>query len=410
MAFVDECVVLVKGGRGGDGSASFHRQPYEPKGAPDGGNGGPGGDVVFEVSPRLHDLSWLADHPHQRAGDGGAGRSSNRYGAAGRDRVVEVPDGTAVFEGEELVADLVGDGLRTVIARGGRGGRGNAAFAGPRNRTPRTAESGEPGEERRVRVELRIVADVGLVGLPNAGKSMLLSKLTAARPKVAAYPFTTLSPNLGVAGNGERFVVADVPGLVEGASEGRGLGHRFLRHIVRCPALVLTVDLAAEDAAGDLAALRGELAAYDPNLAVRPSVVVGTKADLVDDPPGRARRLDPGAVAVSSLTGAGLDDLSVRLSALVRTARPLRREPTPHVVIRPGRPPFTVKKEGELFRVEGRSVERWVRETDLDDPRQVSALQRRLVKEGVEKKLAEAGAHRGDEVMIAGHVFEFIPE
>src|SRR5207248_8533489 len=283
MAFADEATVFVRGGRGGDGAVSFRREPYTPRGGPNGGDGGKGGDVVLEVSPSVRDLAWFADHPHQRARGGEPGGKSNRSGGAGEDLVLRVPDGTVVRDERGFVADLVGEGARAVVARGGRGGRGNAALASPRNRAPRSAEAGEPGEEHRVELELRTVADVGLVGLPNAGKSTLLSRLTAARPKVADYPFTTLTPNLGVAGDDERLVVADVPGLVEGAAEGRGLGHRFLRHVVRCRALAIVVDLAAQDPTADLDTVREELASYDTDLTARPFIVVATKADLVDD-------------------------------------------------------------------------------------------------------------------------------
>lgn len=406
MAFVDETKVYVRAGRGGNGSASLHSEPYKPHGGPDGGNGGPGGSVVFEVSKGTHDLSWLADHPHQRADPGVAGRSANRDGATGKDVVVPVPDGTVVFDDDGLLADLVGEGARAVVARGGRGGRGNASLASARNRVPRIAEPGEEGEEKRLSVELRTVADVGLVGLPNAGKSTLLSRLSAAKPKIANYPFTTLTPNLGVAGaDADRFVVADIPGLVEGASEGRGLGHRFLRHIVRCRALVLVVDLAADDPNADLVTLRDELAAYDPELAVRPSVVVGTKADLVDDP----SVLEPDALVVSGETGQGLDDLLDRLAALSKEADEVEPERAPFVVLRPGRPRFTVERQGSGWRVKGQAVERWILETDMDDERQLLKLQKRLVKEGVERRLTELGARQGDEVAIRDKVFEFLP-
>ncbi len=408
MAFVDEVTVFVRAGRGGDGSASLHSEPFKPRGGPDGGDGGRGGDVLLEVSSEVRDLSSLADHPHRRAESGRPGGSSRRHGADGRDLVIPVPVGTVVFDESVLLADLVGEVARAVVARGGRGGRGNAALASSRNRVPRTAEAGEPGEEKRLRVELRVVADVGLVGLPNAGKSTLLSKLTAARPKIAAYPFTTLSPNLGVAGEEKRLVIADVPGLVEGAHEGRGLGHRFLRHVSRCRALVIVVDLSAADPAADLAIVRAELAAYDASLGQRPSVVAATKSDLVEDPRAEARRLDPGALAVSGLTGEGVKELAERLSELAE--RDTEEEPRPFVVLRPGRPSFVVNREGERFRVVGRNVERWVAETDFDDPRAIAKLQKRLRKEGVERQLAEMGAVRGDEVLIADRVFEFIPE
>lgn len=408
MGFVDEAIVFVRAGRGGDGSAALLREPFKPRGGPDGGDGGDGGDVVFEVSPGVRDLSWLADHPHQRAADGRPGRSNKRTGAAGADLVVPVPDGTRVEDEEGLLADLVGEGARAVVARGGRGGRGNVSLASPRNRVPRAAEAGEPGEERRLRVELRIVADVGLVGLPNAGKSTLLSRLTAARPRIADYPFTTLTPNVGVSVEGERrFVVADVPGLIEGASRGKGLGHRFLRHVSRCRALVLVVDLSAPAPGADLATLRRELDAYDPELLRRPALPVGTKADLVEDPARAAGALGPDALPVSALTGQGLDVLRDRLAELVREAGAEERQP--FVVLRPARPRFVIRREGERFRVVGRGVERWVAETDLEDPEALTRLQRRLVREGVERRLAAAGARRGDEVVIGDVAFEFLP-
>jgi len=411
MAFVDEATVRARGGRGGNGSASMHSEPFKPRGGPDGGDGGDGGSVVFEVDRGVHDLSSLADRPHRHAGAGSAGRSANRHGAAGKDLVVPVPDGTVVFDDDGLVADLVGEGARAVVARGGRGGRGNAAFAGPRHRAPRTAEPGEEGEERRLRVELRTVADVGLVGLPNAGKSTLLSRLTAARPRIADYPFTTLSPNLGVAGDdGDRMVVADIPGLIEGASEGRGLGHRFLRHVVRCRALVLVVDLSAEDPVRDLATLRGELGAYDADLVARPAVIVGTKADLVGDASAIAGRLSPGALAVSAVTGEGMEALSGRLGLLAAEGEAAAPAREAFVVLRPGRPRLTVERERGGWRVRGQRVERWVLEADLDDERSVAALQRRLAREGVDRRLREMGARPGDEVRIGERVFEFVPD
>jgi GTP-binding protein len=411
--FVDEAVVFARGGRGGTGAASFHREKYRPKGGPDGGDGGKGGDVVLEVSPDLFDLSTLARNPHLRARDGAHGQGSDRHGANGDDLVVRVPDGTRVREERGLVADLLGTGSRAVVARGGRGGRGNASLAGPRNRAPRTAEGGEAGEEHRLDLELRLVADAGLVGPPNAGKSTLLSVLTAARPRVADYPFTTLSPNLGVAGEEDRIVVADVPGLLEGAHRGRGLGHRFLRHVSRCPALVYVVDMSAADPVTDLDAVRGEVEEFDRDLAARPWVIAATKSDLLDaaEIDVRAARLRERGetIVVSGVTGAGVEELSDRLADLVAEA-PARHR-TPHVVHRPGREPFTVRRVAEgRFTVEGRSVERWVRSTDLEEPRRVATLQERLRRAGVERRLAELGARRGDEVTIAGQPFEYLPE
>lgn len=409
MGFVDEADVEVRAGRGGDGSASMRSEPFKPKGGPDGGDGGRGGNVVFRATRNVHDLSWLADHPHLRAEAGTAGARARRDGARGADLVVDVPDGTVVTDEDGLLADLVGEDAQAVIARGGRGGRGNVRFAGPRNRVPKTAEAGEEGEERRVHLELRTVADVGLVGLPNAGKSTLLSRLTAATPRIADYPFTTITPNLGVADAGDdRFVVADIPGLVAGAHEGKGLGDRFLRHVTRCRALVLVVDLSAADPAGDLETVRRELRAYDAELAARPSLVVGTKADLVDDPVAAADPLR--ALPVSGVTGRGLDLLEAQLASLTSAAIEAQPARAPYVVLRPGRPRFTVAREDGGWRVRGRGVERWVRETDLDDERQVARLQRRLIKEGVERRLAKAGARRGDEIRIGDQAFEFLPD
>jgi GTPase len=411
--FVDETVIEVRAGRGGDGVVSFHREKYKPKGGPDGGEGGRGGDVILEVSADRYDLAELARHPHQRAGHGAPGEGNRRSGAAGRDLVIPVPDGTRVEDDRGLLADLVGEGARVVVARGGRGGRGNASLATSRNRAPGTAERGEPGEEVRLRLELRLVVDVGLVGLPNAGKSTLLSKLTAATPKVAEYPFTTLTPNLGVAEGETRFVLADVPGLIEGAHEGRGLGHRFLRHVSRCRALAYVVDLTGEDPAADLALARAELRAFDPELAERPSIVAATKADLLDpdEAEAQAGRLGPGdeVVIVSGVTGEGLELLGKRLGHLAALGA-ARDERRPFVVLRPGRERFTVRRAGNGFRVEGPLVERWVSETDLEDEVAVVRLQERLRKEGVERRLADAGARRGDEVTIGDRTFEYLPE
>jgi GTP-binding protein len=410
--FTDECSVSVEAGRGGDGSASLHSEPFKPRGGPDGGNGGRGGSVVFEVSRGAHDLSWLADHPHQRARPGGSGRSARRDGAAGKDLVVPVPDGTVVFDEEGLLADLVGEGSRTVVAAGGRGGRGNARLANARDRVPRVAEPGEPGESRRLRVELRTVADVGLVGLPNAGKSTLLSRLTAATPKIADYPFTTLTPNLGVATAGDvRAVVADVPGLIEGAHEGKGLGHRFLRHIVRCRSLLLVVDLSTPDPPHDLETLRAELAAYDGSLTYRPTIVIGTKADLVEDPGAAVAGLDPNALAVSAVSGEGIDELRTRVDSLATEAVAAEPERTTHVVLRPGRPRFTVTRDDAwTWHVRGRNVERWVMQTDPDDEAELAQLQRNLRREGVFRSLENAGAAEGDDVEIKGRTFAYVPD
>jgi GTP-binding protein len=408
MTFVDEVDVEVHAGRGGDGSAAMGSEPFKPKGGPDGGDGGRGGDVVFRASRNVHDLAWFADNPHLKAEVGKPGARARRDGARGKDLVITVPDGTVVADEHGLIADLVGEGSEAVVARGGRGGRGNVRFASAKNRVPKTAEAGEEGEERRLLLELRTVADVGLVGLPNAGKSTLLSRLTAATPKIADYPFTTLTPNLGVAETGEeRFVVADIPGLVEGAHRGKGLGHRFLRHVTRCRALVLVVDLSSSDPVADLNTVREELRAYDAELAGRRSLVVGAKADIVQDPQEAADAIR--ALPVSAVTGEGLDLLAAQLETMSRQAAAEEAPRTPYVVLRPGRPRFTVAREDGGWRVRGRNVERWVRETDIDDELELTRLQRRLIKEGVERQLTKAGAHRGDEIRISDRAFEFLP-
>lgn len=404
--FVDLVALVVRAGRGGAGSGHLASEPYKPRAGPDGGDGGKGGDVVVRVDTSLFDLSDHANRPRYEAGAGTRGGRNRRTGADGDDRVLPVPDGTVVHDEQGLVADLVGEGATVVVARGGRGGRGSASLSSGRNRVPRAPEPGEEGEEGRIELELRLVADVGLVGLPNAGKSTLLSRLTAARPKIADYPFTTLTPNLGVAGSEERIVVADVPGLIEGAHEGRGLGLTFLRHVSRCRVLVYVVDLTADDPPADLATVRREVGSYDAALVQRSRLVVGTKADLVSDL-SLPREFD---LAVSSVTGEGLEHLGEGLTSVVAEARRAEPERVPFVVVRPGRDPFTVRREGNRFVVTGRRVERWVAEVDLEDERQVTDLQRRLVKAGVERRLIAAGARRGDEVMIAGSVFEFIPD
>ena len=408
MTFVDEVDVEVLAGRGGDGSAAMGSEPYKPKAGPDGGDGGRGGDVVFRATRNVHDLAWFADNPHLKAEPGKPGARARRDGAKGKDLIITVPDGTVVFDEQGLLADLVGEGSEAVVVRGGRGGRGNVRFVSAKNRVPKTAEAGEEGEVRRLRLELRTVADVGLVGLPNAGKSTLLSRLTAATPKIADYPFTTLTPNLGVAEAGEeRFVVADIPGLVEGAHRGKGLGHRFLRHVTRCRALVLVVDLSSSDPAADLDTVREELRAYDAELAERRSLVVGAKADLVQDPQKAADAIR--ALPVSAVTGEGLDLLAAQLETMSRQAAAEQPPRAPYVVLRPGRPRFTVAREDGGWRVSGRNVERWVRETAIEDERQLTRLQRRLIKEGVERQLTKAGAHRGDEIRISDRAFEFLP-
>jgi GTPase len=424
--FVDEAAVEVTAGRGGDGVTSFHREKYRPRGGPDGGDGGRGGDVVLVADPGIGTLVEYHFHPHQQAGKGVHGQGNNKKGADGASRVLPVPVGTLVRgEGGELLADLERPGARFQAARGGRGGRGNAALSGPGRRVAHFHERGEPGQQRRLTLELRLLADAGLVGFPNAGKSSIVARVSAARPKVADYPFTTLEPVLGVVRAGEHdFVLADVPGLIPGAAAGKGLGHRFLRHLTRSAVLVHVLDLVpfepGRDPEADLAALEAELAAYDPELAARPAMVVANKVDL---PEGRGRLPEAQAAAarrglacfgVSAVTGEGVPAFLYALAAAVAASRSARQAaaagqgagaPATETEL-----PIQVVREGTGFRVLGDRPLRWMAMTDLDNPQAVAYLQRRLRRAGVEDLLAAAGARPGDEVLLGGAAFEYEPD
>lgn len=418
--FIDEARILVAGGDGGDGCASFLRQKHQPKGRPDGGNGGDGGSVILRADPNVATLADLARNPHQRAEDGRNGSGQDKHGAGASDRVVLVPDGTIVrvLEGGELLADLVGVEASFVAARGGRGGRGNAALATARRRAPGFAEKGEKGEERWLALELKVLADVGLVGFPNAGKSSLIARLSAARPKVADYPFTTLTPNLGVAQTADaRFVIADVPGLIEGASRGRGLGLSFLRHLERCRVLCFVLDISApDDPAATLDILRAELRAHEPTFDARPAVVAANKIDIATDDVVRAaseaaHAAGFGFTACSAVRGDGIDALQHLLSEAVdadrRAAKPLS-----HTLIRL-RPELTdvvVEREGDAWRVHSDRVEHLLQRFDIGNADALVYVQQRLVSWGVEEALARAGAHAGDEVRIGDHAFDYEPD
>ena len=427
--FVDRVVLHVAAGRGGNGVASVHREKFKPLGGPDGGNGGPGGSVILRVDP---DVTTLIDYHHnatRKATHGGHGAGSHRNGAHGEDLVLPVPDGTVVVgEDGEIIADLVGAGTELVVAEGGRGGLGNAALASTKRKAPGFALLGEPGEERTVRLELKVVADIGLVGFPSAGKSSLIAALSRARPKIADYPFTTLVPNLGVVKAGDvTFTVADVPGLIEGASEGRGLGHDFLRHIERCAALVHVVGLATmepgRNPAEDLDVIERELARYG-GLEDRPRLVALNKVDLPDgremaEMVGEDLR-DRGwpVLAVSAVTHEGLRELSFAMAEVVAAARRERIvETAERIVLRPkarhGGEEFTVRETGEGWRVRGEKPERWIRQTDFSNDEAVGFLADRLNRLGVEQRLLELGAAEGDPVLIGDPdnavVFDFKP-
>ncbi|MEO7944257.1 MAG: GTPase ObgE [Marmoricola sp.] len=432
--FVDRVTLHIVAGRGGNGVASVHREKFKPLGGPDGGNGGPGGSVILRVDP---DVTTLIDYHHKAqrtATHGGHGAGGHRNGAHGEDLVLPVPDGTVVTdETGAVVADLVGPGTEIVIAQGGRGGLGNAALASGKRKAPGFALLGEPGGDLVVSFELKVVADVGLVGFPSAGKSSLIAALSRARPKIADYPFTTLVPNLGVVKAGDTtFTVADVPGLIEGASEGRGLGHDFLRHIERCAAIVHVVDLATlepgRNPLGDLEVIEQELQHYG-GLDDRPRLVALNKVDVPDgrdmadlvteDIEARGWKVFP----VSASSHEGLRDLMFAMAGIVAARR--AEEPVKEmtrIVLRPkslsGGAEFTIKaahtdEGGAAWRVRGEKPERWIRQTDFGNEEAVGFLADRLNRIGVEAKLVEMGAVEGDPVLIGDPanavVFDFKP-
>lgn len=414
MAFVDEVTIHVQAGAGGTGAVAFHREPYKPRGGPDGGNGGDGGSVILRADESVGTLLELRDHPHVKALRGGHGEGKRKHGARAHDHIVLVPPGTVVHdENGVLLADLAAPGDEMIAARGGKGGRGNAHFVSSTRRAPGFSEKGEPGEERRLRLELRMLADVGLVGFPNAGKSTLISRISAAKPKIADYPFTTIVPNLGVVKQGETaFVVADIPGLVPGASEGKGMGHRFLRHVSRAAVLLFLVDLTAidRDPMADVDVLRAELAAFDPELATRPSLIVATKADAAGDRVDEVRAAHPDTLVISAVTGAGLDELLRRVTEMVACARAAAPRAQGYIRHVTRDAPITVAREDQGWRVRGDRVERLVATTDVDNEEALTRLQRTLISIGVERDLAAAGARLGDEVRIGDVTFDFHPE
>ncbi|MFI8851955.1 GTPase ObgE [Streptomyces sp. 891-h] len=427
--FVDRVELHVAAGNGGHGCASVHREKFKPLGGPDGGNGGRGGDVIFVVDPDVTTLLDYHHSPHRKATNGRPGEGGHRSGQDGKDLVLPVPDGTVVLDKRgEVLADMVGAGTTFVAGRGGRGGLGNAALASARRKAPGFALLGEPGEERDVVLELKTVADVALVGYPSAGKSSLISVLSAAKPKIADYPFTTLVPNLGVVtAGGSVYTIADVPGLIPGASEGKGLGLEFLRHVERCSVLVHVLDCATletdRDPVSDLDVIEAELARYG-GLEDRPRVVVLNKTDIPEGKdladiirPDLQERGFP-VFEVSAVSRQGLKELSYALAGLVdeaRAARPVQE--STRIVIRPKAVDdagFTVTRiEEGFFRVRGEKPERWVRQTDFNNDEAVGYLADRLARLGVEEELLKAGAREGDGVAIGDEdnavVFDWEP-
>jgi GTPase len=392
--FHDRARIVVQAGRGGDGALSFRREKFVPKGGPDGGDGGPGGDVVLVADPDLRDLSSFRARQGFKAGKGGAGGGGSRHGASGESVELRVPVGTQVLdEDAQLVADLVAPGARVAVARGGAGGRGNRRFATPTRQTPRFAETGIPGEEATLELRLKLLADAALVGLPNAGKSSLLSRISNAKPKVAEYPFTTLQPVLGTVDSDERqLVVADVPGLIEGASEGVGLGHEFLAHLERARLLVHVIDAAAGDPVEAFAAINRELEAYGAGLAERPQAVVLNKLDLLQEAPVLETD-DPRVVRVFALSAATGEGVEGFRRALFELCPPEVVEHddeglADYLAYRPKPDPrrrFRILRTDRGFRVAGRAAS----------------------EEELEQALREAGAKVGDEVEVEGEVLEF---
>jgi GTP-binding protein len=416
--FLDEAEILVRSGKGGDGVVHFRREKYVPFGGPDGGDGGKGGDVFLEVKPTLNTLSTFRHQSRYLAEDGRKGAKQNMTGRSGEDLVIFVPPGTVVYDvtSGETLGDLTEAGQRLLVVSGGRGGRGNARFATSRNQAPRVAEHGEPSQERRLRLELKLIADVGIVGVPNAGKSTLLSTVSNAKPKIADYPFTTLEPNLGVTElDGERtLVLADIPGLIEGAHMGLGLGHDFLRHIQRTRVLIHLLDGLSEDPLLDLAQINSELALFDPALAEKPQVVAFNKIDL-PDVAARWPEVEAGlkkrgydSLAVSALAGTNVRTLLFRTAKLLDQL-PQKSEIAPLPVYRVTSDPreFTVKREAKGWRVSGEAIERAAAMTYWEYEQSVRRFQRILQALGIESALREAGIQQGDTVFIGNHELEW---
>ncbi len=410
--FVDRVRVNLRAGNGGAGVVSFVRARGKPRGKPSGGNGGPGGSIFLRADPSVATLLRYQRNPHHAAGHGTHGQGDLRHGRAGEHLVLSVPLGTVVYEGEgTMIADLVTEGQQIEAVRGGRGGRGNAAFVSPSNRAPGVAEQGEYGRSEWITLEMKLLADAALIGFPNAGKSTFISKVSAAKPKIADYPFTTLEPNLGVVSfDGREFVLADIPGLIEGAAEGRGLGHEFLRHVERARVLVLLLDpgeTQPNTAAEQLEILTGEIARYSSELAARPKLVLLNKVDL-----GEFDELavSLGAMPVSATSGEGVREALHAIADLVEQAERQAPERKGFVLHRPLGPTFTVRREGEAWRVEGIAAERAVAFADLTKDEAADMASWRLTRLGVNEALAGAGAVVGDEVRIGEISFEYLAD
>jgi GTP-binding protein len=419
-SFVDEVKIFVEGGRGGNGCVSFRREKFVPKGGPDGGDGGKGGDVVLRASKDLNTLLPFKYHYLFKAKNGRHGEGGKRKGKDGESLVLKVPVGTEVYDEEgNLLADLSSHGESFIAARGGKGGRGNARFATPTNQAPRLAEKGEPGESKWLKLQLKLLADVGIVGFPNAGKSTLLSHISHARPKVSNYPFTTLVPQLGVVEReGSSFVVAEIPGLVEGAHEGRGLGIEFLKHVERCRILLHLIDLSGfeRDPLQSFEAIQEELKAYGKEVFSKPVVVAGNKIDLKEARDNVERvskyfqeRKIP-FFPISAVTGEGLSELiSYLFTTLKEVPYPQNKQPR-RKVVKVRAAPIKVRKVGDgVYRVEGGGLENLVKRVDLSTAEGRIYVQKRLKKAGVERELLKAGVEEGDLIKIGDEEFVFYP-
>jgi GTP-binding protein len=418
--FIDQVEIYVRSGKGGDGVVHFRREKYVPRGGPDGGDGGRGGDVVFEVRSTLNTLSAFRQKERFIAQDGRNGAKQNMTGKSADDLVILVPPGTVVYDANsgELLGDLTNPGQRLTVCKGGRGGRGNSHFATSRYQTPRTAEKGEPGEDRQLKLELKLIADIGIIGVPNAGKSTLLSVLTNAQPKIASYPFTTLEPNLGVANIDEytNVVLADIPGLIEGASQGAGLGHDFLRHIQRTRVLIHLLDGLSDDPIADFSQINSELALFDPHLAEKPQIVALNKIDQPEvqaSLPNHKKEMKKRGfqlLAVSALARTEVRELLLKAVGLLAEMPPLEEIEPPMPVYRPKEDPrdFAVEPAGEgAWRLTGAGIERAAAMTYWEHDGSVRRFQKIMETLGVDQALREAGAQEGDTVHIGEFELEY---
>ncbi|GAQ25999.1 GTPase ObgE [Tepidanaerobacter syntrophicus] len=422
--FIDTAKIYVKAGDGGNGVVAFRREKYVPRGGPSGGDGGRGGDVILKVDANMSTLMDFKYKIHYKAERGEHGQGSNKFGRDAEDLVIYVPPGTIVKDAEtgEVIADLVENGESFVIAKGGRGGRGNAKFASSVHRAPDFAEKGEPGEERWIILELKLIADVGLIGFPNAGKSTLLSRMTAARPKIANYPFTTLAPNLGVASFGQSsegsFVIADIPGLIEGAHEGQGLGYEFLKHVERTRLLVHVIDMSGfeRDPLEGFYAINQELASYSEELAKKPQIVAANKMDL-EESRINYEKVKPllekegyNVIPVSGATGQGIRELvqviAKTLSSIEKPEAVKEVESIKYTL--EDEKPFSIEKGGHVFYIRGKAVERLVAMTDLENESAVKRLQRAFKKMGIDDALKAEGIQPGDTVKIGNSEFYYV--